>query len=303
MRIKEFNNQIKDFILTNYFSKKVKFIYKNFCQNILGKILFIIFVFSLILLVIINIFKPKIIDELKHVFYSKFINNLQLNNFNFSVVNINGINRVKKQEIIDIIKNFDDGKSFVINKNLSDSQAIPLAQNLIDEIKSKILWIDKITIKRIMPDIINIEVIEYKPFAIWIDNDKKFIIDKDGNPVPFVEEYESNEEFKNMIILSGKNANKNVKSLFNILSIDAELSKEIYSANWVGNRRWDVRFFDGLLVKLPEDNIAEAWENLLKLYELSSIDKSIKSIDLRVFGKIYIQYLNKKPNEIETIKS
>ncbi|MFM6972792.1 MAG: cell division protein FtsQ/DivIB [Alphaproteobacteria bacterium] len=303
MRIKEFNNQIKDFILTNYFSKKVKFIYKNFCQNILGKILFIIFVFSLILLVIINIFKPKIIDELKHVFYSKFINNLQLNNFNFSVVNINGINRVKKQEIIDIIKNFDDGKSFVINKNLSDSQAIPLAQNLIDEIKSKILWIDKITIKRIMPDIINIEVIEYKPFAIWLDNDKKFIIDKDGNPVPFLEEYESNEEFKNMIILSGKNANKNVKSLFNILSIDAELSKEIYSANWVGNRRWDVRFFDGLLVKLPEDNIAEAWENLLKLYELSSIDKSIKSIDLRVFGKIYIQYLNKKPNEIETIKS
>ncbi|MFM8186629.1 MAG: cell division protein FtsQ/DivIB, partial [Alphaproteobacteria bacterium] len=190
-----------------------------------------------------------------------------------------------------------------INKNLSDSQAIPLAQNLIDEIKSKILWIDKITIKRIMPDIINIEVIEYKPFAIWLDNDKKFIIDKDGNPVPFLEEYESNEEFKNMIILSGKNANKNVKSLFNILSIDAELSKEIYSANWVGNRRWDVRFFDGLLVKLPEDNIAEAWENLLKLYELSSIDKSIKSIDLRVFGKIYIQYLNKKPNEIETIKS
>jgi len=303
MRIKEFNNQIKDFILTNYFSKKVKFIYKNFCQNILGKILFIIFVFSLILLVIINIFKPKIIDELKHVFYSKFINNLQLNNFNFSVVNINGINRVKKQEIIDIIKNFDDGKSFVINKNLSDSQAIPLAQNLIDEIKSKILWIDKITIKRIMPDIINIEVIEYKPFAIWLDNDKKFIIDKDGNPVPFLEEYESNEEFKNMIILSGKNANKNVKSLFNILSIDAELSKEIYSANWVGNRRWDVRFFDGLLVKLPEDNIAEAWENLLKLYELSNIDKSIKSIDLRVVGKIYIQYLNKKPNEIETIKS
>lgn len=303
MRIKELNNQIKDFILTNYFSKKIKFIYKNFCQNILGKIIFALFLSLLILLIIINIFKPKIIDELKHIFYSKFINNLQLNNFNFSVVNINGINRVKKQEIIDIIKNFDDGKSFMINKNLSDSQAIPLAQNLIDEIKTKILWIDKITIKRIMPDIINIEVVEYKPFAIWLDNDKKFIIDKDGNPVPFLEEYESNEEFKNMIILSGKNANKNIKSLFNILSIDAELSKEIYSANWVGNRRWDVRFFDGLLVKLPEDNIAEAWENLLKLYELSNIDKSIKSIDLRVIGKIYIQYLNKKPNEIETIKS
>lgn len=303
MWIKKLDSNIKDFILTNYFSKRIKFYYKNFCQNFLGKLFFFIFVSSLILLVIINVFKPKIINEIKHIFFTKFINNLQLNNFNFSVVNITGIERVKKQEIIDIIKNFDDGKNFMNNKNLSDSQTIPLAQNLIDEIKSKILWIDKITIKRIMPDIINIQVIEYKPFAIWLDNEKKFIIDKDGNPVPFIEEYETSEEFKNMIILSGKNANKNVKPLFNILSIDAELSKEIYSANWVGNRRWDVRFFDGLIVKLPEDNIAEAWENLLKLYELSNIDKSIKSIDLRVAGKIYIQYINKRLNEIDTIKS
>lgn len=303
MWIKKLDSNIKDFILTNYFSKRIKFYYKNFCQNFLGKLFFSIFVSSLILLVIINVFKPKIINEIKHIFFTKFINNLQLNNFNFSVVNITGIERVKKQEIIDIIKNFDDGKNFMNNKNLSDSQTIPLAQNLIDEIKSKILWIDKITIKRIMPDIINIQVIEYKPFAIWLDNEKKFIIDKDGNPVPFIEEYETSEEFKNMIILSGKNANKNVKPLFNILSIDAELSKEIYSANWVGNRRWDVRFFDGLIVKLPEDNIAEAWENLLKLYELSNIDKSIKSIDLRVAGKIYIQYINKRLNEIDTIKS
>jgi len=303
MWIKNLNTIIKDFILTNYFSKKIKFLYKNFCQNFLGKILFLFLISIIIIICVINFFKPKIIEEIKYIFYAKLINKLQLNNFNFSIVNITGANRVKKQEIIDIIKNFDDGKSLMINKNLSDSQATPLAQNLIDEIKSKISWIDKITIKRIIPDIINIEVIEYQPFAIWLDNEKKFIIDKDGNPVPFLEEYESSEEFKNMIILSGKNANKNVKSLFNILSIDADLSKEIYSANWVGNRRWDIRFFDGLIVKLPEDNIAEAWENLLKLYELSGIDKSIKSIDLRVSGKIYIQYLNIKPNEIDTIKS
>lgn len=303
MWIKNLNIIIKDFILTNYFSKKIKFLYKNFCQNFLGKILFLFLISIIIIICVINFFKPKIIEEIKYIFYAKLINKLQLNNFNFSIVNITGANRVKKQEIIDIIKNFDDGKSLMINKNLSDSQATPLAQNLIDEIKSKISWIDKITIKRIIPDIINIEVIEYQPFAIWLDNEKKFIIDKDGNPVPFLEEYESSEEFKNMIILSGKNANKNVKSLFNILSIDADLSKEIYSANWVGNRRWDIRFFDGLIVKLPEDNIAEAWENLLKLYELSGIDKSIKSIDLRVSGKIYIQYLNIKPNEIDTIKS
>jgi cell division protein FtsQ len=153
-----------------------------------------------------------------------------------------------------------------------------------------------------MPDILNVEIEEYHPFAIWINDDKKFIIDKEGNSIPFLEEYEQSEEFKNMIILSGVGANQNAKSLFNILVINSEISQDIYSANWVGNRRWDIRFFDGLLVKLPEIEISNAWHDLIKIYLASKNDKAIKSIDLRVSGKIYLQYYNKKSFEINLRK-
>ena len=54
--------------------------------------------------------------------------------------------------------------------------------------------------------------------------------------------------------------------MFNILVINSEISQDIYSANWVGNRRWDIRFFDGLLVKLPEIEISDAWSDLIKIY-------------------------------------
>ena len=97
-----------------------------------------------------------------------------------------------------------------------------------------------------------------------------------------------------MIILSGRGANQNAKSLFNILVINSEITQDIYSANWVGNRRWDIRFFDGLLVKLPEIEISDAWKDLIKIYSKSKNDKAIKSIDLRVGGKIYLQYYDKK---------
>ena len=105
-----------------------------------------------------------------------------------------------------------------------------------------------------------------------------------------------------MIILSGNGANENAKSLFNILVINSEISQDIYSANWVGNRRWDIRFFDGLLVKLPEIEISNAWNDLIKIYSASKNDKAIKSIDLRVSGKIYLQYYNKKSFEINLQK-
>ena len=216
-------------------------------------------------------------------------------------INISGNKRVKNEEIIEIIKNFEIEKGSLIKKNKENIDLVLLVQNLIDEIKLKLNWVDKVTIKRLMPNILNVEIVEYQPFAIWIDDDKKFIIDKEGNSIPFLDEYENNDEFKNMIILSGKNANQNAKSLFNILVINSEISQDIYSANWVGNRRWDIRFFDGLLVKLPEIEISEAWNELIKIYSSSKNDKAIKSIDLRVDGKIYFQYYNKKSPELHKI--
>ena len=52
-----------------------------------------------------------------------------------------------------------------------------------------------------------------------------------------------------MLILSGLDANLNVKSFFNILAIDEILSNEVYSATWVGRRRWDICLVNGTLIK------------------------------------------------------
>ena len=302
MWIKNLQQKIKNFFLTNFFWRKIKITLNGFIKPILVRVFFGCIAITFIALIAIQIYKPKLSDQIKNKGANYFYRYFKLDNFEFSSINITGNKRVKDEEIIAIIKNFELEKGTLIGKNLDNIDLLPLVQNLIDKIKSQLNWIDKVTIKRLMPDILNIEVEEYKPFAIWINNDKKFIIDKEGNSIPFLEEYEQSEEFKNMIILSGNGANENAKSLFNILVINSEISQDIYSANWVGNRRWDIRFFDGLLVKLPEIEISNAWNDLIKIYSASKNDKAIKSIDLRVSGKIYLLYYNKKSFEINLQK-
>ena len=301
MWIKNFQQNVKNFFLTNSFWRKIKNILNGFVKPILLRFFFGLFVVIIIALIAIQIYNPKLSMQIKDKCNNYFYRYFELDDFDFSTINISGNKRVKNEEIIAIIKNFEIEKGSLIKKNKENIDLAFLVQNLIDEIKLKLNWIDKVTIKRLMPNVLNVEVVEYQPFAIWINDDKKFIIDKEGNSIPFLDEYENNEEFKNMIILSGKNANQNAKSLFNILVINSEISQDIYSANWVGNRRWDIRFFDGLLVKLPEIEISDAWRDLIKIYLSSKNDKAIKSIDLRVDGKIYFQYYDKKSPDLHKI--
>jgi len=298
--MKIIKQKINDFFITNHSWRKIKNIFNIFLKAILLRVFLFIVVISFILVIAVNIYKPKLADQIENKFTGYFYSYLKLNNLNYSKITISGNKRIKNEEIIAIIENFDNSKFF---ESKSDNEFISNIKNLIDEMKIKLPWLDKIIIKRTMPDILNIEIEEYQPFAIWLSEDKKFIIDKDGNQIPFLDEYEESQEFKNMIILSGKGANQNAKSLFNILAINSQISQEIYSANWVGNRRWDIRFYDGLIVKLPEIEISRAWQDLIKFYEVFKSDKAIKSIDLRISGKIYIQYFNKKSNEIKSLKS
>ena len=294
MWIKNFQQNIKNFFLTNSLWRKIKNITNGFIKPILLRFFLGLIAIIFISLFAIKIYNPKLSERIKNKYTNYFYQYFQLDNFKFSAINISGNKRVSNEEIIEIIKKFEREKgSFIFGKR-DNIDLIPLMQNLIDDLKSKLNWINKVRIKRQMPDILNIEIEEYQPFAIWINDDKKFIIDKEGNSIPFLDEYEGSEEFKNMIILSGRGANQNAKSLFNILVINSEITQDIYSANWVGNRRWDIRFFDGLLVKLPEIEISDAWKDLINIYSKSKNDKAIKSIDLRVGGKIYLQYYDKK---------
>jgi len=272
----------KDLFLTNPLLRKFKIFVNQVLKPFLLKFLLLVLGLIIIVIISLKLFKPSFIEKslVKTKFY--FLHYLNLDNYQFQEIKIFGNKRVFNEQIIDIVKKTQD-KIFVDNEEYQ-----PLIQNLIDEIKANLPWVNQITISRNMPNILNVYITEYEPFAIWNSDDKKFIIDKDGNPV-LLEDQNNLEEFKDMIILSGRGANTHAKALFNILAINPALSDKIYSATWVGDRRWNIRFDNGLLVKMPEDEIYDAWQKMIKINSQGQIDQ-YKVIDLRIVGKIYIEY-------------
>ena len=284
--------RIRNFFLTNHFLRKIRGFFRYRLMPFVLKSVLLVLTLLLLAFVTLKMFKPAILEKIyaKSSFY--FFHYLNLDNYEFDHINITGNSRVSKEQIIEVV---NSAKRNFLKKGEGDYQ--PLIQNIIDEMKAKLPWINQVVISRSMPNILNISVTEYEPFAIWQNEGKKYIIDKDGNTVP----YEDSQEFDRMIILSGQGANLHARSLFNIFAVSSDVSIDVYSATWVGNRRWDIRLDNGLLIKLPEINISDAWNSLVKIYKMPGSIAGLKMIDLRIKDKIYLEYDDSVMKELKKI--
>lgn len=284
--VKDLKNKFFDYLSDNHYLRRLKSIldYKIFPFFLKSFLAFLVIV--IIAFFALKAFKPAYLDKIYQKTFLYFFHYLNLDNQAFSKVIITGNKRATTEQINAIISEvqheFDQNKL----KQNGDETYEPLIKTLITQIKVKAPWVHKITITRTMPNIINIAITEYEPFAIWQDGDKKYVTDKDGNIVLV----DNIEEFNHLVILSGKGANTYAKSLFNIFAIDPVLSARVYSATWLGGRRWDIRFDNGLLIKLPENNISDAWRSLIKIYNMPGSIVGLKIIDLRIEGRVYLEY-------------
>lgn len=255
---------------------------------------------SILLIIVVGFFglkffKPAVLSKINLAVSAYFFHHLHLDNYDFSSIEVAGNKRASTQKVIDEITQIKAN----FKKNVSKNTTETLMQTLAKELKKNLPWINQVIITRTLPNSLNVAITEYNPFAVWQNNGQKYVIDKDGNRVKIDND---NNEFNHLVILSGNNANLNVKSLFNIFVINPEFSTKIYSATWVGNRRWDIRFENGLLVKLSANDLQEAWQNLIKIYNLQGSLTNLQMIDLRIEKKIYLKYSDSGIKEIRDFK-
>lgn len=291
--IDKIRKKIRDFFLTSLPLRQLRsFIHNSLFPNaIRGS-----WIFLVIIIFIITtswLFKPDYISKAykKTSFY--FFHYLNLDNYRFSEINIEGNFHVSDEDIIRVVNEVETSADNDID---SDGSRF-FIKNLVQKIKLTLPWVDQVRVTRTMPNILNIAISEYEPFAIWQNEVGKYLSDKDGNLVP----YEDLKEFENMVILSGEDANVNAKSLFNIFATDPHLSANVYSATWVSNRRWDIRFENALLIKLPATNIADAWQRLINIYNKPGSIIGLKVIDLRISDKVYLEYNDSVIKELKNL--
>lgn len=256
------------------------FLYLRYSLYFLATLL----VFAVIFLAL---FKQNKLDQITRTITNFVYKTIHFNS-GYSEIKITGNARTEREQIASI------AREYLLQEDISNQLLI----NSLKEKIEKLPWVDEVVITVTLEGSLYINVKEHQPFAIWEDDKGKYIVSKTGKLISFYPD----DDFNDLIILTGFGAYKNVKSLFNILAIDPVISQNVYSATWIGNRRWDIRFKNGLLVKLPSNNsditMSEAWKNLIEFYNTPGALIGLKMVDLRIAKKIYLQYDDSTTKEI-----
>lgn len=152
-------------------------------------------------------------------------------------------------------------------------------------------WIDSVTVSRRLPDTIVVAITERQPVALWQYQKKISLIDAKGNVLTDSDL----DAFNSLPLVVGEHAADNVLALLGLLHAEPEIAGMLTAAVRVGNRRWDLKLQNGLLVKLPEENVELALRKLALSHKNNNLlERDLKQIDLRIPEKLVVE-----PNEYE----
>jgi cell division protein FtsQ len=157
-------------------------------------------------------------------------------------------------------------------------------------------WVLRVEVRRIYPNQLEIDVVERKPVAIWQRDGEFYVVDKHGSAFTSLEA----KDIKGKIVVTGEGAHKHVFELVNHIEAHDGLKSRIAAAGWIGDRRWNLYLKSGMVVMLPEKDLATGLEKFLKLdtrFDLSQ--KAVSRVDLRLGDRVVITRLKQKDKNIK----
>ena len=129
-------------------------------------------------------------------------------------------------------------------------QDMPLVD--LQGIRARLLelgWIADARVSRRLPNTLVVGIVERAPAAILQRNNRLFLIDTGGAVLGAVDPHRLPLQLPLVI---GWNAERQVGALQALIAGQPALGKLVTGGNWVGDRRWDLRFQSGETLALPE---------------------------------------------------
>ena len=211
---------------------------------------------------------------LTSIFNFKFLDNYQ-GKFSLKKININGVSYKEK-------KNIEEELSDLKNINI-----FKIKEDKVLEILTNFNFLESINVKKVIPSSININLSKTSVLGKTFINGEEFYIGKNGK---FINSNQIFEKNKTPTIF-GEFGIKEFLKFYNILNSQNVEVSNIEEYYYFKNRRWDLVFSNGIILKLPSKNIKDS----IKIYkQLLDNDKlsNTKILDLRVFNQIIMTNKN-----------
>ncbi|MDE2563601.1 MAG: FtsQ-type POTRA domain-containing protein [Sphingomonadales bacterium] len=191
-------------------------------------------------------------------------------------VEVRGVNRMNELKIYEKVLGQRD-------------QAMPNVD--VDALRNDLLglsWVEDARVSRQLPDTLVVDIVERVPHAVLQKADKMVLIDQTGHELEAV----APAAARGMLVLSGMGAGQQVPGLDHLLDAAPALKPQVASAEWVGNRRWNLTFKSGQVLALPEGD-AQSASALLAFARMDGVNRllggEVAYFDMRAPDRVYMR--------------
>lgn len=147
-------------------------------------------------------------------------------------------------------------------------------------------WIESATIEKEYPNRVKIALVEKKPFALWQREKDLWIVDHDGREiVPY-----ATTRFTDLPFVVGPGAAREAADILDKMALVPELDQRIKAYVRVGDRRWDLRLDNGVVIRLPELDPIEAAATVMRVDRNEGLlARDIVSVDMRLADRMVVK--------------
>jgi len=147
-------------------------------------------------------------------------------------------------------------------------------------------WVKTAYVERRFPDTLFIHITEKEPMALWQNQTKIYLVDRDGELVETKEPY----KYKELLLVTGKQAPHYIGKLIALLEKFPEIKTRVTAATHLRSTRWDIRLDDRVDVRLPEEGADHALAYLLELEKHHHLmGQEVVTIDMRLPGQLILR--------------
>lgn len=147
-------------------------------------------------------------------------------------------------------------------------------------------WIAEATVLKLYPGRLQLAVTERVPIALWQKDGAVNVIAEGGK----VLETYNGRRFADLPLVVGDGADKQARDFLGVVARYPLVRDNVEAAVLVAQRRWNLHLKSGLDVRLPDDNVEQALQQLVALdRDKKILSRDITAIDLRFADRVIVR--------------
>jgi cell division protein FtsQ len=147
-------------------------------------------------------------------------------------------------------------------------------------------WIADAAVLKLYPDRLQITITEREAFALWQKDGQVSVIAADGT----ILEPSVDDRYLALPLVVGRGAERQANDFLTVVDRFPDIHAALRASILVAERRWDLKLKNGVEVRLPEKNVAQALERLTTLdREKKLLSRDITAVDLRLPDRVSVR--------------